>query len=511
MLRGVGACFALASESPSARERFESWLAANYKVREDFRRIVTAAVPKKASLSAFAGFGGMGGEVLLGAAVLALLSGGVSLAWPKLASTGAPALIAWGAIAAVVGGIVRAGVRSKRSRDVTIALSIFIALWVLIYLGATAIPGAVTLFGRRGSFLSLLSFNLIGGALVYFASQSVWSKLRDALRRRFPRRLRFVPVDSTLELLGRFGKTAAPLEVRGVDAAASYVVLRDLLVKDSADTLDQWVSQAKRKPLPVEISLADPATTRYCWEAMVDPSLFNEEIKEERTALFRTLREPRVTKPSPEPVIRVLKIGSNDPGWARVEETTGFTYATDDDLIGELSPADIVHVTGVPIVLRDEVRLDVGAQTDAASTRTALVDPGFLRHLPVSCCIVQGRQSDSRVRTQTDREVAGRLRQFGANVFAAGVPVVLVLPPMPRFLAFRSLTTIAESLTDGKLASLDAWLRLVNELRQQVVHYGIADSDYPFDTAVEIAYDICVYLNDDVPDLRPGGWWRRLF
>jgi hypothetical protein len=511
VLRGVAACFALAGESASrmARHGFETWLATKDHSSTDLLLISKAARLQPTRPSALSGLGVMAIQALSAAFGLALISGFIALIWSTSSwITGLPASARIAAAAiillAIIGGTIRAS-----TREPTLGLVLLVPSWSLLYYLAMKIPGAVALFGARGSFFSILSFNLIWGLLGFLASQgSRWIALRDALRARTAYRLRFPPGGERMELRSPFGTSSAPIVKWTPDRAARYVLLRNTLSEETTDMLDRWSSQAARKPLPVQIDLPDDENARICWEAVIDSTLFSEEARAQPVDLFRTIAlRRRMSVLSPSRTVRVLGLSGVDPAWGRLEGRRGFEYVAGDDP----RSAAIIHVSGTPVVVREEVRLDIGADTDAASSRVSVLDTGFARNSSANCCIIQGRQSGSRVRTDTDREVAGRLRQFGAQVFSEGVPVVLVIPPMPLHLASMTLITIADRLADKKLSSHDEWLLLVGDLRRQITDFGLRDPAFPFDTAVELAYDICVYLNERIPDLRPGSWWRRFF
>jgi hypothetical protein len=546
VLRAVAACFALDRESQSrgAQQRFEKWLATQ-PLRGDLALLSRAQhaaetdAPIRELVNELLKYG-----LLVGGAsyLLSLLWTGVGRLSASPLATSLVRAIGISLFFALVGGL-----RKKTARKVIFGLLIVGGAWLGLYVGLAAIP-MMTIFGPPGSFSSILSFNLAIGLVVYFAAQRKrWVGARDFLRMSTASRLLFQPGNKQMALRSPFGNLSAPVDYGEISFYSGYVLLRNSAAEETATLLDKWLAAAWLKPLPVEIALENEDAARICWEAMVDPSLFREDRRTGRVKMHRSFPTPkqprRLRRPS-----RIDVVGSSShDAWLAVG-STHLTYLVSSALSEivvrgpteavMMSGPEILHLIGIPTLVRDELRLDLGGVSE--HTRGMLLDAAFFRRpdWSSSCCIVQGRPNDSSIRTDTDRDVAGRLRQFGAQVFTHGVAIVLVIPPLPTALSRSVIESIAAALIGGKLRSREAWLDLCESLRQTVLNSARGENpsaaevgfvalehletaawnalgpapNLDFEATVELAYDLCIYMTEKVPDLRPAwrwfGWFR---
>lgn len=171
----------------------------------------------------------------------------------------------------------------------------------------------------------------------------------------------------------------------------------------------------------------------------------------------------------------------------------------------------ILHLVGVVREMGQKVRMEIreaGGATDATGAEGVGSPVGLLlwaedvvRHFPqLRICLVQTppHGPDDEPRDSGSRYSAGLLRRFGADLFGAGVPAVVTLPPLSTKVAEEVISVLSRALKKATRASLSQSARArllmssVREMRGLIMSEGHDDPE----TAAEMAYDLCLYLNE---------------
>jgi hypothetical protein len=439
----------------------------------------------------------------------------------------------------------------KETRTLLFGFAILAVAWIGVYLAVTTFTPWSTLFGRTGSFGSIFSVTIIAGTLGYLVAQGKrWGVLLDLLRVRTARKLTVQPDQNAMQLTSGFGTLDGSFLRRPAESGSdsSYSALHNTLSDETQKLLSYWTHAQRHlvkpratgrgdpipEPLPVEIALLDSVNAQTSWEALLDPALFvrpwvhplgmyrtvplefavagiRDLNRLEPTLLSALTADKRPARRRPVTVATQTFQGWKPlANWQRSGTPLAKLGLRNIRITNEGGQAEIVHLVGNPSVVRDGVRLEIDGEE--RKERGTLLDAKAISELvtPGYCCIIQGRVNDSLVRTETDRLVSGQLRQLGAEVFQQGVPVVLVVPPLPSTEFDTVIFLVAKALGHGTLISRSAWLTLIEKMRWDILEYGTFGRDLT-ETTTELAYDLCLYLGE-VPDLRPAfrwfGWFR---
>jgi hypothetical protein len=182
--------------------------------------------------------------------------------------------------------------------------------------------------------------------------------------------------------------------------------------------------------------------------------------------------------------IRSLRIWSRKPIDRRVLITDNL------EELKEQRPS-VVHVIGTPVVTTAGIRLrmrDDANAADQTSFRTVSEQVQIgVPSLPVtdaSLVVIQGPPAESRRRLDADREQAGNLRLFAAEVIEAGAGAVVVIPSLPPKLAVAVATDIA-SVSRKQQLSVRILVAAIGRARTRVARQGNSTPDW-----MEAAYDI---------------------
>jgi hypothetical protein len=121
--------------------------------------------------------------------------------------------------------------------------------------------------------------------------------------------------------------------------------------------------------------------------------------------------------------------------------------------------------------------------------------------------ILQGEPlTEQPVRSASDRESAALLRALGAELFAAGAEIVLVLPSLHAPLAQSVLHTISRSLARPRTPKLHHLLDAVADVRTVIRDWpappsygGPADLEWYRHDQVEASLDVCLFARTNLP------------
>ncbi|HKU77099.1 MAG TPA: hypothetical protein VJR02_24520 [Pyrinomonadaceae bacterium] len=117
----------------------------------------------------------------------------------------------------------------------------------------------------------------------------------------------------------------------------------------------------------------------------------------------------------------------------------------------------------------------------------------------VRICLVQCGAVNDDSRDSTTRYEAALLRRFGAELFKCGIPAVILLPPLPEHVAVEAIQTLNNIITVEIERGPRRWWHkrtpLVKTVREMQENIARAYGDY--EKAIEIAFDVCLYMEDD--------------
>jgi hypothetical protein len=238
----------------------------------------------------------------------------------------------------------------------------------------------------------------------------------------------------------------------------------------------------------------DAQTAAAPWEAVLAPHgwIFIRRVTRERR---------RASLPPWSPVIDVLTYGKAVTLRIRTEWRKKFflrSFESSGALLETNPQVGVLRIIGVPIDnslgLTLQVRLDRG---EPFSVRGADLP---LRYPALRLCIVQCPPAEVGRRLSSDRRNAAILKRIGAEIFSAGVPIVILLPVLPD--------RVAEALIDdiyavvGKKHAVRQLQNVLGKIRRQPPDSIAPDSQ----TAEETLADICMYSIETVSlamDLEP--------
>jgi hypothetical protein len=167
------------------------------------------------------------------------------------------------------------------------------------------------------------------------------------------------------------------------------------------------------------------------------------------------------------------------------------------DMQAEQGAEQLLHLIANPLATRAGVRLQLSPDmaTQKGGRGELVRAEELVRMFPnLQLCVVQAPLATGR-RSGTDRERASYLRAFAADVFAAGVPAVLTVPPLDFHVAQAALTLFARALTDREPGVYPALLGGARATREEILRQR---TDTP-ESAEEAAYDICLYVAGERP------------
>ena len=296
-------------------------------------------------------------------------------------------------------------------------------------------------------------------------------------------------------------------ESSGTDFAGEFHSLHETLRKFSMD---------------VEIDVPEGTVNGLCWEALVPRGDTAKELAYEYLPFnsYRKLSLTRRRAPVRSEDIHVLALAEGDlgptlanGGWAE------FTFQTKSGPSFELKGRDevfaksvrpeisIIHLVGsiesssLGLGFRlGEERSKLTAETSKSidESDSLIRAEDLTRAFPnLSVCILQeGPRQVSAQRLEGDRRDAFFARLFASQMFGAGVPFVLVIPPLRITEAIMAIDHFAKLL--ARRSRFKRWevLGAIAELRLQIGRYALSLGVDPV-TTKELPQDLCLYLNPE--------------
>jgi hypothetical protein len=177
--------------------------------------------------------------------------------------------------------------------------------------------------------------------------------------------------------------------------------------------------------------------------------------------------------------------------------------------------AHLVHLIGIVEETTAGLRLRLGAEADAPPigeeiparrerARYRLRPEDILRLFPgIAVCIIHAPPSRTMARRlDGDRRHAVLARVFAARVFAEGVPLVAVIPPLQPRDTSQVLSGIARAVVDSGPSRIAAVREAIGEARRFVVGQ-VREGGAP--QGWEAAYDLCLFaIADRLSSRRQG-------
>jgi hypothetical protein len=182
---------------------------------------------------------------------------------------------------------------------------------------------------------------------------------------------------------------------------------------------------------------------------------------------------------------------------------------------GSEPEVSVLHLFGSAVALNDGVKLRLGhdavkvthAEQEKRLSGLMLRAEEIAARFPnLHLCIVQGIPESVATRA-TGRAEAALMRRFAAAIFRCGVPAVVVLPPLPQNLAEESVRALAAHLRALAVATrrqkrrpggTKPWLQVVRQIQELIARDPRwPDTDEGREMALEIPFDVCLYMTDD--------------
>jgi hypothetical protein len=179
---------------------------------------------------------------------------------------------------------------------------------------------------------------------------------------------------------------------------------------------------------------------------------------------------------------------------------------------GTVSPRiiDLIVFYAVPFESASALALKVeGSEQISEQSTGAFVDPKYgsvataadiaARYPNLRVCIIQSPPVTISARVESDRREAALLRRFGAELYAAGIPVVLTLPSGAEQAPEANWQALIDSWAPkGGLRNTSRHIvETVHQMQQSIARLQLPDGE----AATEIALDLCLYIDERV-DLR---------
>ena len=191
-----------------------------------------------------------------------------------------------------------------------------------------------------------------------------------------------------------------------------------------------------------------------------------------------------------------------------------------DAFLGRVDPnSGVVHIIGTPTQTSSGVRLEIqgaesllddidptqGSRTQSSSRSESRNQPYFLSGEEVArvfprlrICVVQCDVVTNNSRNSTTRYEAALLRRFGAELYKCGIPAVILLPPLSEEVASAAIQKLSDMILLEIERGPRRWHKktpLAKTVRAMQDEIAKAYDDY--EKAIEIAFDVCLYMEDD--------------
>jgi hypothetical protein len=195
--------------------------------------------------------------------------------------------------------------------------------------------------------------------------------------------------------------------------------------------------------------------------------------------------------------------GANFGGsiWGKAPSDLPWTYVQapiSGDINWELALGEqqILHIIADPIETRGVVRLQLDDSDDDSEYRDVTQpqrgmllrsDEAFKLLPNIRACLLQPPiVTAERARTGADREKAGFLRRFGAELQQQGFPLVFVIPSLDWNMAERSIAHLVSAVSQSE--ALEEHVQSTVAARKEVLSLKGSSDD-----GIECAFDFCIY------------------
>ncbi len=298
---------------------------------------------------------------------------------------------------------------------------------------------------------------------------------------------------------------------------AAYQQMAQSLPPVLATEFRERALEAGERTREVILKLEDK-THEPSWEAMIAYQLhgatttpqdinlhFRRTVNAQRTAARAQLQD----------VTEILLFTNNwlllTQGWSQCQGAAGMTVSVlDPEQKKPASTEQILHLIGEAETTSAGIRW-MSASNEALeknlnwkAQESSYFDAAYdsmrspediRREYPLtSLCILQGKPLlQAQARLESDRRDAQKLRQFAGELFAQGVPAVLVLPALPLAVGSEVINQLAATIARRPRDAGHAMLKTIAEIRAAIVALQPAEPD----AAWEEAFDVCLYCTDD--------------
>jgi hypothetical protein len=256
-----------------------------------------------------------------------------------------------------------------------------------------------------------------------------------------------------------------------------------------------------------------------CWEAVVAlntqlPSDLPADLPFRFSRRRPESRHPRSLARTAAPL--VVSWGATDlaramvkRGWEPLSQASRFTFearraATLHDLSTEPERVRILHLVGRADESYSGINFCVDSKPHIRASKTAsaaqpkggstwLIQASEVaRTFPnLAVCILQGEPgSADGPRRDVERRDATLARAFAADLFAQGIPVVLVLPLLDASVGAAVLHLASKAIADDILPGSNQFLQVIVDIQNLIVERCKANS---LESAWELALDVCIY------------------
>jgi hypothetical protein len=181
----------------------------------------------------------------------------------------------------------------------------------------------------------------------------------------------------------------------------------------------------------------------------------------------------------------------------RTRPVADFSLITAASDIGNPNDSVVVaHIYCVPIETPSGVRLQIDYRGSSMAGSDGVVRPGDLvkTYPSLRCCILQSPPGPFEARLDGDRKEAALFRRAAAELFQAGVAVVLTIPQIDSNAHDGLLRLLGDLEATLPRSPKQRLLKLTREFQESIVAIGLPDRE----AALESAYDVCLYLDPDV-------------
>jgi hypothetical protein len=291
------------------------------------------------------------------------------------------------------------------------------------------------------------------------------------------------------------------------------------------DDFDSVRKILQRFSFDVAITLPEGPVNGLCWESLMSRGGIIGELAPEESAYkylpfncYRKLSSTRRRASSRIREITILALAEDNLGrslasaaWNPLEKSRRISFELKDgNEVFSRNPrpeVSVIHLIGslessylgVGMRFGEEYFTVASQSSESLSERDSLVRvEDVTRTFPnLSVCVIQGepRQANPQ-RLDGDRRDAFFARLFASQMFATGVPFVLVIPPLRITEATAVVEQLARALAGWPLFKQERLLKTVGDLRLQIGRYALSLGLDPVATQ-ELPQDLCLYVTHD--------------